>query len=334
MRTWVAALAFCAPTSAMAACAEGQAPVVELSFESRYAADDPSRSEIDVEAEADAKDALVDLDRFVTDMTARTDKAIAAGDSAEAACVMAALARWAQADALSVLGTQTVELTIGSRLAALSLVAAQVSAAADRADTAAVAAWLGRRVDAQMTFWETAPEGAASGNLRAWAALAAASSALLTQDPVARGWAAWSLSYVACTAAPDGSLPQEMGRKHLALHYQVHAITPMAVTAALLEQQGVSVMNRCARALDRIVDFTLNDLANGGAASARISGTAQSLDQGIGGLKDFQLAWAEAWLTLRAHPELQAVVEARRPLRYSKLGGDQSRIWGGFTAPQ
>ena len=36
------------------------------------------------------------------------------------------------------------------------------------------------RMDEQMTFWETAPEGSASGNLRAWAALAGASVALLT----------------------------------------------------------------------------------------------------------------------------------------------------------
>lgn len=303
--------------------------MVDLSFDSRYAAGDPTRSEIDLEAEADAKAALADLDDFVTQMAARTDAAVTAEDAAAAGCVMAALAVWAEADALSVLGTQTVELTVGSRLAALALVAAQVAPAADAGDTAAVSAWLARRVDAQMTFWETAPQGAASGNLRAWAALAAAASALLTQDPVARGWAAWSLSYVVCTASEDGSLPQEMRRKHLALHYQVHAITPLTVAAAVLEQQGVSVMNRCARALDRIVDFTLRDLANGGQESAARAGAPQTLDQGIAGLKDFQLAWAEAWLSLRAHAELDPIVAARRPLRYSKLGGDQSRIWAG-----
>ena len=327
MRAWMTALALCSPLPAMAACGDVPDPVVSLSFESRYAADDPSRSKIDIEAEAAAKQALADLDRFISDLSKRSDQSADAGDRDGAACVMAALATWAQADALSDLVGDTVQLTIGSRIAALAMIAAQVAPAASTSDTSAVSAWLARRVESQMTFWETASEGAASGNLRAWAALAAAATSLLTQDAVTRGWAAWSLSYVACTAAPDGSLPQEMRRKQLALHYQVHAVAPMAVTAALLEQQGMSVMNRCGHALDRIVDFTLNDLAAGGVASAIHAGEPQTLNAGIGGLEDFQLSWAEAWLSLRANPELEATIAPRRPLRYSKLGGNQTRLW-------
>jgi len=329
MRNWLTALAFCAPLPAMAACPSVAAPLISLDFESRYADDDPTRSEIDLEAEIDAKQAIARLDGFVRDLTDRTDAALSANDPDAAACVMAGLATWADADALSDLATQTAKLTVGSRLAALALVAAQVAPAADRVHTAAVSAWLTRRMDEQMTFWETAPEGAASGNLRAWAALAGASVALLTNDAVTRGWSAWSLSYVVCTANPDGSLPQEMGRKHLALHYQLHAVAPLAVTAALLEQQGVSVMTRCDRALDRIVDFTLRDLAAGGVESAAHAGASQTLNAGLDSLKGFQLAWAEAWLSLRIQPELEAIIIPRRPLRYSKLGGDQSRIWMG-----
>ena len=329
MRKWISALAFCAPVPALAACPDVPVPLIDLSYESRYAADDPSSSQIDVDAEEDAKQALSVLDDFINDLTKRTDAAVAKGDSDGAACVMGALGHWADADALSVLETETVQLTIGSRLAALALVAAQVAPAGTPAQQANVAAWLGRRMDAQMTFWETAPDGTASGNLRAWAALAGAAVALLTDDAVTRGWAAWSLSYVACTANPDGSLPQEMRRKQLALHYQLHAVTPMAVTAALLEQQGVSVMNRCGRALDRIVAFTLRDLAAGGAESAAIAGAPQTLDRGFAGVEDFQLAWGEAWLALRVLPELEAAIAPRRPLKYSKLGGNQSQIWRG-----
>jgi len=329
MRIWLSALALCAPISALAACPPVPDPLIDLSFESRYAADDPSRSQIDVEAEEDAKEALSVLDTFISDLAKRTDVAFANDDPEGAACVMAALANWADADALSELGTQTVRLTIGSRLAAIALVAAQIAPAADAAHTASVSAWLARRMEEQMIFWEGAPQGAASGNLRAWAALAGVSVSLLTNDPVVRGWSAWSLSYVACTANPDGSLPQEMGRKQLALHYQVHAVTPLAVGAALLEQQGVSVMNRCGRALDRIVAFTLRDLAAGGAESAAISGAAQTMKDGVDGLKNYQLAWAEAWLSMRALPELESAIAPRRPLKYSKLGGDQSRLWKG-----
>ena len=124
------ALALCSPLPAMAACGDVPDPVVSLSFESRYAADDPSRSKIDIEAEAAAKQALADLDRFISDLSKRSDKAADAGDRDGAACVMAALATWAQADALSDLVGDTVQLTIGSRIAALAMIAAQVAPAA------------------------------------------------------------------------------------------------------------------------------------------------------------------------------------------------------------
>lgn len=327
MKFWLTSLLLSVPVPVVAACPAVPVPLIELSFESRYKADDPTRSEIDVEAEVDAKEALGVLDDFINDLTRHTDAALTAGDPIGAACVMAAIAVWADADALSKLGTDTVQLTIGSRLAAIASVAAQVAPAADAAHTAAVMSWLSRRMGDQMTFWETAPNGSASGNLRAWAALAGVSVALLTEDRVMLGWAAWSLSYVACTANADGSLPQEMGRKHLALHYQLHAVAPLTVAAALLEQQGIPVTNRCGRALDRIVAFTLDDLAAGGAKSAELSGAPQTLNEGFASLANFQLAWAEAWLSIRKQPDLEATISTLRPLKYSKLGGNQSRIW-------
>ncbi len=304
-------------------------PVLDLAFKSRYATGDETRSEIDPERAAAAEAALEPLDDFVTNLTERTDAALSGGDPAGAACVLAELAHWAQADALSDLGTQTVELTIASRLAGLALVAGQVSSSGDPRDFAAVSAWLGRRMDEQMVFWEGAPDGAAQGNLRAWAALAGAAVALVTDDAVTRGWAAWSVAYVACTADAEGSLPQEMRRGELALHYQLHAVAPMVVAAGLLERQGVSVMDKCGRAMDRVVSFTLQDVAAGGAATEARTGVPQTVEAGLDALKDFQLSWGEAWLRLRSDPALEAVISERRPLKYSKLGGDQTRIWGG-----
>ena len=327
MRAVLTALSLCAPLPALANCPAVAAPVISLNFESRYAADDPTRSEINPEAEAETKAALSVLDDFISDLTARTDAALTEENTADAACVMAALAQWAGADALSELGTQTVELTIASRLSALALIAGQVAPMADPEQTASVTTWLTRRMNAQMTFWEDAPKGAASGNLRAWAALAGAAVAALNNDPLLRGWSAWSLSYVACSANADGSLPQEMTRKKLALHYQVHAVTPLTVGAALLEQQGMPVLARCDGALERIVGFTLRDLAAGGVESEAISGAPQTLNEGLEGVKDFQLSWGEAWLNLQPNTALKEALTLRRPLKYSKLGGDQTRIW-------
>lgn len=327
MKYWLTSLILAAPMPALATCVDVPTPPVSLSFESRYKEDDLSRSEINPEAEADAKEALKLLDDFIGDLATRSDAALLVGDGAEIACVLDALAHWAEADALSVLATRTVQLTIGSRLAALALITQKIAPISDDGKVQAVTAWLARRMKEQMTFWESAPNGSAAGNLRAWSALAGTATAVLANDAVMLGWSAWSVEYVACTALDDGSLPQEMTRKTRALHYQLHAVAPLTVAAALLEQNGISMLDRCGGALERIVTFTMDDLDAGGVASAAHAGAEQTLNGGLESVKDFQLAWGEAWLSLHEAPALETALSMRRPLKYSKLGGDQSRIW-------
>lgn len=320
-----------AGTTALADCPAAPDPVLSLSFDSRYATDSETRSEIDLEAEAEAKDALKPVDDFLRDLARRANAALDGSDPDAAACVVAQVALWAEADALAGLDTPTARLTVGARLAGFALVMLQV--APDAADTDALAridAWLTRRLAEQIAFWEeSAPDGARIGNLRAWAALAAAATAAHSGDARLRYWAAASATYVLCSAAPDGSLPQEMARGRLALQYQLHAITPLVVTALLLERQGLPLTGICGGALDRAVGFALADLDDG-AASAALSGAAQSFFDGSDKIEDFHLAWIEAYLRLgqAAHvTAAEAVITPRRPLTYSKLGGNQTLIW-------
>ena len=322
--------------AAWADCPAAPAPVLGLAFDSRYATDSATRSEIDAGAAAEAADALRPVDDFLRDLAARANAALDGSDAGAAACVVAQVAVWAGADALADLGSTTARLTVGARLAGFSLVLLQVAPPAGDGlgDTGALAlidGWLARRLFEQIDFWEEdAPDGARSGNLRAWAALAAAATAARTGDPALRYWAAASAAHVLCSAAADGSLPQEMGRGRLALQYQLHAITPLTVTALLLERQGLPLTGVCAGALDRAVGFALSDLDDG-AQSRALSGAEQSFFDGSDRLEDFHLAWIEAYLRLAgaAHATAaEALITPRRPLTYSKLGGNQTLIWG------
>lgn len=320
-----------AGTAVLADCPAAPDPVLDLAFDSRYASDSATRSEIDPEAEAAAKDALKPVDDFLRDLARRANAALDGSDPAAADCVVAQVALWAEADALAGLDSPTARLTVGARLAGFALVMLQVAPAAGDADALArIDAWLTRRLTDQIAFWEeAAPDGARMGNLRAWAALAAAATAAHSGEARLRYWAAASASYVLCSAAADGSLPQEMTRGRLALQYQLHAITPLVVTALLLERQGLPLAGVCAGALDRVVGFALSDLADG-AQSAALSGAAQSFFDGSDTLEDFHLAWIEAYLRLSgtAHAaEAEALILPRRPLTYSKLGGNQTLIW-------
>lgn len=320
-----------AGTAALADCPPAPPPVLGLAFDSRYADDSETRSEIDPETASGARDALRPVDDFLRDLARHANAALDGSDAEAANCVVAQIGLWAEADALASLDSPTARLTVGARLAGFALVMLQAAPGAD--DAAAVAridGWLTRRLREQIIFWEEdAPDGARQGNLRAWAALAAATTAARTGDPALRYWAAASASHVLCSAAADGSLPQEMGRGRLALHYQLHAVTPLTVSALLLDRQGLPLTGVCDGALDRTVGFALADLGDGAQSAVR-SGATQSFFDGGDTLKDFHLAWVEAYLRLPGathSAQAEALIVPLRPLTYSKLGGDQTLVW-------
>lgn len=312
-----------------AECAPPPPPVLGLSFESRYAEDDPNRATLDESRQAAAKAALADLDGFLR-VLAEELEAILAGPEAErsaaADCLLRRLQVWARADALGSLDTETAELTIGSRLAAIGIVARAAARISPESPALTdVRSWLARRMEAQMEFWETAPPRAGRNNLRAWAALAGAVTADLIEDPVMRGWAAWSVSYVLCSAAPDGSLPNEMERGAYALHYQLHALAPLVSAVRYLREQGIDLTGRCNGSLDRAVWFALSDLSDGARTEA-ITGRPQSLFTNEDPLESWQLAWLEAYFQISNDLGVVERIEGMRPLSYSKLGGNQTLL--------
>ena len=319
--------------AAQAECAATPEPVLSLSYGSRYTDDSATRSKIDAQGSEDADNALRPVDDFLRDLTEQANGVFEDGadQSAIADCVVAQIAVWAEADALSDLGSETANLTVGSRIAGFGLVLMQVlPQATDQTRIDTVKAWLSRLMQAQTRFWEQdAPDGARQGNLRAWAALGGASVAAVLDDPALRSWAAWSVSHVMCSANPDGSLPQEMGRGRYALRYQLHAIAPLVVTTLLLDRQGISLQASCDGALGRIVAFAVNDL-DSGAATQAITGEVQSYFDGSDTLEGFNLAWIDPYLQLDDMPNrdaLDRLAEGYRPLNYSKLGGNQTLIW-------
>lgn len=305
-------------------------PVLTLDYGSRYTDDSETRSEIDQVAEADLEAALQPLDDFIRDLAERADQVhLPDAPRAEiAGCVTRQIAVWARAQALRDLASSTARLTIGSRIAGFGMVLRQVTPHGGAPeDLAEIRGWLSDLAHAQMTFWEEdAPPGARRGNLRAWAALGAAATADLTGDGILRGWAAWSADYVLCTAAPDGSLPQEMSRGRLAYHYQLHAVAPLVVTARLLRDHDLRPGARCDDALTRVVGFTLADMADG-ARTREITGEKQRYFDGIDSLSGYNFAWLPAWLTLAPDPETAKLAAEFQALSSSKLGGDQSLIW-------
>lgn len=326
------ALIFCVLGAMPAlACEMAPEPVATLDYGSRYTDDSANRSELDPEGDADADEALKPVDDFLRDLTDRANDALRENDTTEAACIMMQMAEWANADAMSDLASDTARLTAGSRIAGFALVALQAAPMVEGSeDVQAVDEWLSRLMRAQTIFWETeAPRNARNGNLRAWAALAGAATAHRTGDEALRSWAAWSTAWIACTANPDGSLPQEMSRGRFALKYQLHATAPLVASALILDRDGIDIKHNCDRALTRIVAYGLSDIESGAATQAQ-TGEVQSFFDGTETLKGFHLAFVVPFLELEPDffVDTQALVDGYGNLNYSKLGGNQKLLWG------
>lgn len=311
-------------------CAATPKAVVSLDHGSRYVAADKSRSEFD-EAENKAVNAqLKPVDGFISDLAAAANRAVSSPADRDAAvdCVLSGLESWAQADALSDLGTMNAQLSAPSRIAGLAFAYAQIKPFLGPSDARTlIETWLSDRAHATMTYFDTeAPKNASRNNLRAWAGLAVARIGLTVEDTDMIDWADASVRLVVCQAAADGSLPLEMARQDLALHYQLHAVTPLVVTAALLQARGHDLFMTCDQALHRAVRFTLDAFETPELVET-LTGHPQSYFDGSEELRGFELAWAEAYLSLFYTPRLTTFIATYGELGNSKLGGRQSLLW-------
>lgn len=314
-------------------CPAPPRPVLSLDFGSRYAEDSATRSEFDEEGDKAVTAALKPIDDFIADLARQTDILLdpetepKVADAA-AKCVVESLLVWAEADALSDLSTQGANLSVPSRIGGMAFAYAAVRAyRPDAPGHEAIERWLLSRARQTMAFFDAkAPPRASRNNLRAWAGLAVARVGLTLDDPDLVDWGAGSAELVACTAAADGSLPNEMWRGRLALHYQLHAVGPLVVTAALLREERPGLVEACDAAIPRIVRFTLAALDDPSTVE-KITGKTQSVGGPERPARDFELAWLAAYLKLVSEPIAQARIERVEKLGNSKLGGDQRLLW-------
>lgn len=337
-----AALAMLAPWPAFAqvdaapeedadVCVQAPEAVVSLSYGSRYTEGSEDRSDLDDASNAEVDKALRPVDDFIADLANGANRAQAGGEgAAEAAdCVIDAVYAWAEADALSRLETMNAQISAPSRLGGIAMayfLAKPLASELDPARQSVIEEWLQERMLATMDYFDhDAPPNASRNNLRAWAGFAAAAVATATGDAQIAEWAAGTVELVACQADEDGALPLEMGRGARALQYQLHAVAPLVVSAALLSDEGRDMYEVCDGAIHRIVAFVPAAFEQPELVNDK-AGEEQTYFDGEE-LRGFELAWAEAYLSRFDDPTLAAFVESYRPLANSKLGGMQDLIW-------
>jgi poly(beta-D-mannuronate) lyase len=88
-----------------------------------------------------------------------------------------------------------------------------------------------------------------------WAGLAIASQGIANNDKDAFKWGMAAYSQGMDSIEPDGSLPAEMNRAGMALHYQIYALEPLVMLAELAEANGIDMYGQKKGAIHRLVNF-------------------------------------------------------------------------------
>lgn len=312
-------------------CPATPVPVSDLPVDFFYSDIRSTASTIDPVRWAAREEAVKPLTRFLDAVTRSTDRwQIARPVQPEAArCALAILDVWASADAM--LGRVTMQggferkWTLGGM--ALAYLRLRHAPDVDPAAAARIEAWMGRLGRAVKSEYDW-PRSLVNNHLY-WAALAAASTAIVTGDHALFDWAIATARFGLSQIESDGTLSLEISRGSKALHYHNFAVMPLVVVAEIAAANGIDLYGKPGGPLHRLVVRVVTDLDDP-AYMVRLTGKMQDPAGGALGepLSGWHIAWAEVWYARTGDPAVLPLLRRYRPMGNYWLGGDMTFALG------
>lgn len=195
---------------------------------------------------------------------------VATGDAAQAECLLAHLARWADAGALldytiheqsGVSNQAWYQAEWSASAAALALSQVVREPSLDPARVARVIGWLHKVSRKQISY----PGGVNTccNNHAYWRGLHATMIGVLANDVDLFRWGIGRYKLAIDHIAEDGSWPLEIARHEQALHYQNYALLPVVMIAEIAAQQGLDLYayRSNGRGLDDAIGYLARTLA-------------------------------------------------------------------------
>jgi poly(beta-D-mannuronate) lyase len=289
---------------------------------------DAQRSVVDPVLRDQNEAALRPLRAFVRDVVDLANGWLEStpAQSAYAESALARLDSWARAGALlgavDPQGEYEREWTLG----ALALAVLQVRAAPglDPAVLARVTAWLASVARAVQPHYANPQRIDNRNNHAYWSGLAVAAAGVCADDRELFRWGLTRARVGIAQVQRDGTLPLEMARGRLALHYHVFALAPLVMLAELATANGVALYDEGDRAIARLAARVVEGLRDPQTFAAP-AGDAQQFRAPP---QAADLAWAEPYAARFPDPILARMIAAARPLDDVRLGGNLTIAFG------
>ncbi|GAB4060782.1 alginate lyase family protein [Uliginosibacterium sediminicola] len=227
------------PLFARAACPAAPAPIRDIEANSFYT--DEHHSLIDKALEKQYHDNIKPLEDYLRKVAALADQRIDKRDDEAGRCAISWLDAWATGGALQgrmINGRGDTQAQFERKwlLAGLSLAYLKVRELATPEQAQHIAAWMQDIADQSLALFDSPKHK--RNNHYYWVGLAVMGTAVATDSAAHLIKARAVFDKALDDIADDGSLPMEMDRAGMALHYHNFALAPLVLMAELAKHKG------------------------------------------------------------------------------------------------
>jgi len=285
---------------------------------------DPRHSITDPVLKKKYEESVAGIDAFSRSVAAASDRYRTTGSNAAAQCVADLLTAAARQKALAgkMDGFQASYVQ-GWALGAWAVAWLKIrgSRAVSREQAGAIMPFLKKLAEANREYYETRRRGRrpndADNNHLYWAAFAIAAAGIAANDRSLFEWSVAAYRHGIEDIRPDGTLPMEMARGQMALHYHLYALPPLVMLAEFGAANGLDLYAERDFAIRRLVQRCVAGLESP-AFFERQTGIPQVVTQEI---EAWQISWGQPWTRHFPEAKITELLGRARWLSYTSLGG-------------
>jgi poly(beta-D-mannuronate) lyase len=284
---------------------------------------DSHHSVIDPVLKKRYEDSVAPIEGFSRDVVTAADAYRTKGSRSAAECVTALLAGAAAQKALtgSMDGHQASYVqgwNLGSW--AVAWLKVRSSGVASLEQSTGIRAWLKRLAEENRGYYEKKRQQHSTdavNNHLYWAGFAISAAAIASDDYRLFEWGMDAYRHGARDIRDDGTLPMEMDRGQMALHYHLYALAPLVLLAEFGEANGLDLYAERDYAIRRLVARSISGLQDP-AFFERRTGVPQVTTPQI---EAWEIGWAQPWLRRFPDPVISELLSKASRLNYTTWGG-------------
>jgi poly(beta-D-mannuronate) lyase len=313
-------------------CDTPDEPLISLDVKSKYKQDDTHKATLDEEANQTYSEAVEPLRNYGKALVRIANAYVRSEmkNTAAAACGLTWLDTWAKAGALTEMRSKQATLNQGQAVGGFALAYLQIRNAPglDHDQKKRVESWLDKLGHQVAESMDNNDGVSGRNNHRYWNGLSAIAAGVATGDQKLIKWGADSARIGISQITSDGTLPLELNRAQRARDYHNFAAEPLIATAELARTQGINLYAENDRALSRLVNRVVESFTDP-SFFEKITGVKQEPYSGDGTVPTSRIAWLEIYQSRFPTPKAEALLEAKRPVASSGIGGNTTLLFKG-----